>query len=285
MGGVLAQPLHGTINAAGRYAALHVSPSATRPARCPHQAGPETSTMLDQLAARRRSVRAFGVLMTALLVLGPAFDAHARRRRPRRAKKAAKTTIEIMSMTKGAKIYLDDKQVGVVPMEEPLVVTPNKPHVVRLQKRGFTPFVDTIRVKPGESREVEADLVPSGGILRLTCNIRRAQVLLDGKPIGRTPFDGDVAPGKHKLEIVAPGKKPESKLIDVRPGEALKFDIKLVDLPKPVVKKDDSLLGKWWFWTAVGAAVVGGATAAALATREVQVNPPQANLTLNVGGN
>lgn len=242
-------------------------------------ARPLTRTSLS----RSPLARALSVLLAVAFTLAPALDAHARRRRrARRPKKVQKTTIEIMSMTGGAEIYLDDKKIGTVPMEEPIEVTPNVPHSLRLQKRGFTPFVDTLRLKAGESREVEADLVPSGGILKLTSNIRRAQVLLDGKPIGRTPFDGDIPPGKHKLEIVAPGKTPESRLIDVRAGKVVTMAVTLKDVPGPITKKDTSVFGKWWFWTAVGAAVVGGATAAALSSREIQVNPPQANLTLNV---
>jgi len=234
---------------------------------------------------RRRLARGTGLMMAMLLVLAPALDADARRRRVRRPRKAKKTTIEIMSMTGGAEIFLDDKKIGVVPMEDPITVTPNVPHSLRLTKRGFTPFMDTIRLKAGQSKEIEADLVPSGGILKVTCNIRRARVMLDGKPIGRTPFDGDIPPGKHKLEIIAAGKTPAARLIDVRAGKEIVITIKLVDIPGPITKKDKSILGKWWFWTAIGAAVVGGATAAALASREVQVNPPQANLTLNIGGN
>ena len=251
-----------------------------------HRIFPSTPNRVsDLLSPRGRIARILGLLAAVMLTLGPALDVHARRKRPRRPAKEKKTTIEIMSMTAGATIYLDDKKLGIVPMEDPIEVTPNEPHALRLQKRGFATFTDTFKLKAGESREVEADLVPSGGILKLTCNIRRAQVMLDGKPIGRTPFDGDVPPGKHKLEIIAPGKTPAARLIDVRAGKEITLDIKLVDVPPPVTKKDTSVLGKWWFWTAIGAAVVGGATAAALASREVQVNPPQANLTLNIGSN
>ena len=251
-----------------------------------HRNFPATSTRASHLLSPKgRIARIVGLLVAVTLTLAPALDVHARRKRPRRPAKDKKTFVEIMSMTAGATIYLDDKKLGVVPMEDPIEVTPNESHALRLQKRGFATFSTSFKLKAGESHEVEADLVPSGGILKVTCNIRRAQVMLDGKPIGRTPFDGDVPPGKHKLEVIAPGKTPAARLIDVHAGKEISLDIKLVDVPPPVIKKDTSVLGKWWFWTAIGAAVVGGATAAALASREVQVNPPQANLTLNIGSN
>ncbi|HAN30388.1 MAG TPA: hypothetical protein DCQ06_02210 [Myxococcales bacterium] len=235
----------------------------------------------------RSVTRHVGLSLIVLMVLAPALDAEARRRRRRRArvKPPATATIEILSMTKGATIFIDDRNVGRVPLNKPVTVSPNQSHVVRLQKRGFTPYVETVRLKPGTSRELEADLVPSGGILQVICNVRRAQVLLDGKPIGRTPFDGDIPAGKHKLEVVAPGKQPQSRLVDLRAGNLMKVAFVLKAPPPPVVKKDNSVFGRWWFWTAVGAAVIGGATAAALASRDVQVSAPQPNLTLKLSPN
>ena len=239
--------------------------------------------MPSTFAPKRALYRSVCMLLVTLMVTAPALDAEARRRKRRRSRaKPTTATIEIMSMTKGAAVFLDDKQVGKVPLAAPLTVSVKKPHVVRLQKRGFTAYVETVRLKPGEARELEADLVPSGGILKVMCNIRRAQVLLDGRPIGRTPFDGDVPAGKHKLEIVAPGKQPETRLIDLRAGNVMRVAFVLKDPPAPVMKKDDSVFGRWWFWTAVGAAVIGGATAAALASRDVEVNAPEPNLTLNL---
>ena len=230
------------------------------------------------MIAQRLGHNSTGRLITALLigsfVAGPLYvqDADARRRRRSKKRAAAKkTTIELMSMTRGAKIYIDDKLVGTVPMEDPIALSPGKPHVIRLRKRGFTPFVDTIRLKRGERREIEADLVPSGGVVAIKCNIRRAQVLLDGKPIGRTPFDGDVTPGRHTLQVVAPGKLQDTRVIKVKAGEEIKLTVELKDVPPPIVEKDDSILGAWWFWTAVGVTVLGGVTVGVLSGRETEV--------------
>lgn len=234
-----------------------------------------------------------GRLVSALLigtfVGGPvlATDAQAARRRAAKAKKAP-ASVEIMSMTRGAQIYVDDKLVGAVPMETPIPLSPNEPHVIRLRKRGFKTFVDTVRLKPGEQRELEADLIPSGGVVTIACNVRRAQVLLDGRPIGRTPFDGDVAPGRHTLQVVAPGKLQDTRVIEVAAGEVTRLSIDLRDIPPPTVEKDDSILGAWWFWAAVGATVLGGVTIGVLSAREIDV-PAEDRLcepschTINIG--
>lgn len=212
-------------------------------------------------------------------VAGPivAPNAYARRR----AKHTKAATLEIMSMTAGADIYVDDKLVGKVPLAQPLELTPGT-HTIRLQKRGFTPFVDTVRIGAGKQEEIEADLVPSGGVLRIKCNVRRAQVLLNDKPIGRTPFDGDIGPGKHTLQVVATGKLRDKRLIEVRAGQVIDLDVQLKDIPPPIVQKDNSLLGKWWFWTAVGTVVVSGVTVGVLSARVTEVAPPSPDATISL---
>ncbi len=169
-----------------------------------------------------------------------------------------------------------------MPLPAPLELEPGKSHVVRLQKRGFSTFVETVTLKPGETREMEADLVPSGGVLKVKCNIRRAQILLDGKPIGLTPFDGDIAPGKHTMQVVAAGKLADTRVIEVNAGEEVNVEVELKDVPPPVVEDDDSILGRWWFWTAVGTAVVGGVTLGVLSSRTINVQPDAPNHTINL---
>ena len=219
-----------------------------------------------------RAAKMLSIAVAISFVAGPCLttDAWAKRRR----RKAKKTTLELMSMTAGAEVYIDDKLIGKVPIEEPIVLSAGS-HTIKVQRRGFTPHIDTIKLRSGEQKELEVDLVPSGGVVKVNCNVRRAQVLLDGKPIGRTPFDGDIAPGKHKLEVVATGKLRETRMVAVRAGVEVKFDIVLKDVPPPIVKKDNSLLGKWWFWTGVGAVVIGGVTVGVLSARTIEVPPPQ----------
>lgn len=228
-----------------------------------------------------RSTAAICAIAIAFAPLGVP-DAHAARRKRNRPQASAESTLEIMSLTRGAKVFVDDQEVGTVPLAAALTLEPGKPHVVRLQKRGFATFVETVTLKPGESREMEADLVPSGGVLKVKCNIRRAQIMLDGKPIGLTPFDGDIAPGKHTLQVVSAGKLADTRVIEVNAGEELAIEVELKDVPPPVIEDDDSILGRWWFWTAVGTAVVGGVTLGVLSSREINVQPSAPNHTINL---
>ncbi len=202
--------------------------------------------------------------------------------RPKAKRGEGPGRLTIASLTRGATVFLDDQEVGTVPLAEPLELSPGVAHVVRLQKRGFGTLVETVKMSPGEEREIEADLVPSGGVLKIGCNVRRANILLNGKPIGVTPFDGDVEAGKHQLQVAAAGKLTDTRAIEVVAGEEISLDVQLVDVPAPVVKPDDSLLGRWWFWAAVGTAVVSGVTLGVLSQREISVDPPASNHSLTL---
>jgi hypothetical protein len=190
-------------------------------------------------------------------------------------------TITVSSLTRGAKVFLDDQEMGEVPLPGPLEVKPGT-YTIRVQKRGFAPFVDTVMAGAGQDSEVEADLVPTGGIVTITSNVTRAQVLLNGKALGRTPFDGDVSPGKHQMQVVAPGYLTDTRQIEVLAGEELAVDITLQLVPDPVVQEDKSLLGRWWFWSAIGVVLVGGVAAGVLSGQTTVVRPDAPDHTLEI---
>lgn len=196
-----------------------------------------------------------------------------------------KAAITISSMTKGAKVFIDDKEVGDVPLAGPVEVDANQRHTVRVQKRGYTPFIDTVLPSSGQTVEVEADLVATGGFVKIASLDLglKLQIVIDGQIVGTTPFDGDVAPGTHAVEARATGYLPETRTIDVKAGQqtALEFALKVV--PAPIIKEDKSVLSRWWFWTAIGAAVVGGVATGVVMAQDTHVAPKPASYVLVLG--
>jgi hypothetical protein len=49
-------------------------------------------------------------------------------------------------------------------------------------------------------------------------NVDGAQVIVDGRVAGVTPFEGLVGSGPHTVEVVMPGHAPEKREIEVSPG-------------------------------------------------------------------
>ncbi len=221
-------------------------------------------------------------LVAVALAIPSAFAAPPKKTGPKVSE--GKAGVTVSSMTKGAKVFIDDKEVGEVPLPGVVEVEPTR-HTVQVKKRGYTTFIDTILPSPGQIVEVEADLVASGGFVKVKSKQAdlKLQLLVDGNVVGTTPFDGDVAPGKHVLEARAAGYLPESRSIEVFAGQemALEFELKLV--PAPIIKEDKSLLSRWWFWTAVGAAVVGGVATSVALSQDTHVQPKPAGYVLVLG--
>ena len=220
----------------------------------------------------RRSTAAATLLGLMLATFSPLASAAPPRKptaKPATVEDAAsnEATITVSSLTRGAKVYVNDAEVGEVPLKAPLKVKAGETYAIRVQKRGYAPYVDTVMAGGGQNSEVEADLVPTMGVLRIDCNVLRARVTLAGKPIGLTPFDGDVAPGKHELRIGAPGYTQDVRELQIDAGQELALNIALAPVTAPLAQEDPSILSRWWFWTAVGAVVVGGVTAGVLATQ------------------
>ena len=183
-------------------------------------------------------------------------------------------SLVVFSTTVGAEIIVDGNKVAVVPHEEPLPLPPGA-HVVEVKKRGFSQFREEIKVKKGQTVELEVDLIASDGILRLiTTNAEGATVQVDKTVVGKTPFDGLVPAGQHILRVSKEGFKDSVRKVEMLAGEPVDLVFELEKLPSQQVAVPNDGTPKhttspefyetWWFWTITGAVVAGG-TAAGLA--------------------
>jgi len=67
------------------------------------------------------------------------------------------------------------------------------------------------------------------GTLRINSNVAEADVLMNGTSIGKTPLNAPafVDPGRHLVEVRAPGYEPEVRIVDLRAGSDLELDLPL----------------------------------------------------------
>ncbi len=184
----------------------------------------------------------------------------------------------LFSTTTGAEVEIDGKPVGKLPMEDSLMVTPGV-HKIRVFLRGWTEYIDTFEVAPGEEVELEIDLIPFAGIVRIDTKEPGATVKVDGKVEGVTPFDKDIPVGRKLLTISRPGCYDETREIEIQAGQLYTFDLELRMMPG--AGEDAEFYEQWWFWTIIGVAGAGTATAIALSSGG-EATAPSASFTLQV---
>ena len=90
-----------------------------------------------------------------------------------------------------------------------------------------------------ERREVEKERVAIRALMATVRILTRpdgARVTIDGKSVGKTPFKEPVllGPGKHTIEVAAPGYKNGEKTVDVSAGDTSELRIALQPMARNV---------------------------------------------------
>ncbi|MDC3960487.1 PEGA domain-containing protein [Polyangium jinanense] len=100
------------------------------------------------------------------------------------------------------------------------------------------------------------------GTLRVTVDVKGAEVLVDGRSVGQAPVERPifVEPGSYTIEARSPEKTPVSQKVALAAGAKLDVDLKLVPAcvegPKKVIEEEQPWK-KPSLYGAVGLAVVG----------------------------
>jgi hypothetical protein len=145
---------------------------------------------------------------------------------------------------KTAGVWVDGQYVGFVKElagDKKLKLLPGK-HEIIIRQAWYNEFVKQIVLEPGQSYEVNVELVKSArlptkdatGELKIAATPSRAAVFVDGQYAGHVDeFDGVgkamlLTPGQHRLRIALPGYLPFDTTVDLRPQQKLKIETNLV---------------------------------------------------------
>ncbi len=142
--------------------------------------------------------------------------------------KALSGEIRISSSPSGAKVYLDDKDIGRHTPTGPLPVSAGK-HTVKLKKEGYKVWENEVTVKASEALDLpRVKLEQAFGRLNLLVS-PWADVYYEGNKLGTTPLANIRLPeGTHKLILKNPLLKIEKQItVQIVPDKVIK---KIVDI-------------------------------------------------------
>jgi outer membrane receptor protein involved in Fe transport len=157
--------------------------------------------------------------------------------------------LRIESSPPGATVYLERKDLGGRGETPLLIAVPPGKHRVLVEARGYRPDVSTVEATRGRATDVKSDLTLIVGRLRVESR-PRAVVYVDraagtaAPPASRTtPATLTLPPGRHTVELEAPGYRVVRSDVVIRADAETRLDLALEERAAPsgtVVLASDS---------------------------------------------
>lgn len=123
--------------------------------------------------------------------------------------------LRVVSMVPGAEVFVDGASAGQVPYEKRL---PGGEHTVVVRLSGYKEFTATAKVDPANPVVITAELKAVGHLVILSTP-PKAQVLINGVPQGKTPFEADVETGEKVVRLELPGFQAFEATIAIEGGK------------------------------------------------------------------
>jgi PEGA domain-containing protein len=171
------------------------------------------------------------------------------------------STLTLTCDAVGAEVVLRDKVIGTTPLSGPIRTTAGHATLV-IHGDKYTDYRRELDLAGGQALTVVATLVPkdTSAVLVVLSEVAGAHVSVDGTLRGDVPVEVVTTPGLHSIRVERSGYETTETSAVVGPGTRKEVDVPLV--------KGTLVVGRWWFWTVVGAAVAGGVATYFAATTE-----------------
>lgn len=170
-------------------------------------------------------------------------------------------TLVVRTNAPNARLLVRQKDEGIINIEKRLSTRAGTASV-EVDAEGYESFRRDIDLSAGTTQVVEARLMPKKrDALVVVRTTPSADILFDGKQLGRAPLQVRAAPGSHELVAHADGYYEEKVPMTLALGDRRDIDLEMRATP--------GITSKWWFWTGLAVVAAGGvATAFALTTEK-----------------
>lgn len=130
-----------------------------------------------------------------------------------------------------ARIILNDKVIGTGNVELKGISNGLNPgsYSLKVDLLNHRTYSSSLDLKSGDVKDVKVELEPILGRIKVNSNANKAEVFLNGKSFGFTPFDKNVIIGDYSLALVKEGHRQESKTFTLAEGQVKDFDIPMVN--------------------------------------------------------
>ena len=143
--------------------------------------------------------------------------------------------LTVSSAPDGASLLLDGKEVGLTPWGGDVT---EGPHKLAVQKKGFVAQQKPLTVAKNRDAEVSFSLVrePGPARVRVESEPVGAEITIDGRKVGPSPYTGELQPGEHQVEAHKEAFRGVAQQIAVEAGQSLSLRLALAaasKIPEP----------------------------------------------------
>jgi hypothetical protein len=169
-------------------------------------------------------------------------------------------TIVVRTNAPAARLLVRQKDEGIINVEK-RISTRAGTASVEVDADGYESFHRELDLSAGATIVVDATLTPKKrDALVVVRTTPSADVLFDGKPLGRSPLQVRATPGSHELVAHADGYYEQRVPMTLALGDRRDVDLEMKSTP--------GIGSKWWFWTGIAVVIAGGVATAVVLTTE-----------------
>jgi PEGA domain len=138
-------------------------------------------------------------------------------------------TISVLSNVSNAKVFIDGREVGVVPFDIKNV----KPgeHVIEVKAEGYATREERVVVNAGATEirkmDLNVDGGPNQGIIKVVSPVPEAEVFIDGASVGKVPQEKRTSAGEHFVVVKLPGYKDFEQKVRVEASQSITVSAEL----------------------------------------------------------
>lgn len=198
-----------------------------------------------------------------------------------RGMKALLADVTLTVVPDNATISVDGRPMGTSPLTKPLQIAAGT-HKIEVTADGYEPQKQDVMVTAEVplTRTFTLKLIPKTGKIRISSTMGRVTVTVDGTPRGYAPLEVELDAGGHLIETTAPDFESRRDEVVIAAGQTRELPVTLVK----VVHHKKAWYSHWYVWTGIGAVLVGGTGACALAgCFDTSQSPYEGTLSPGVG--
>jgi WD40 repeat protein len=156
-------------------------------------------------------------------------------------KKPEIAKLSVKSNPAGAKVFVDDEEIGETPLTKEYEVDKNRKIEVRLELEGYEVRKKTVELRPKRETKIDERLKkipvppkPKPAKLVVVTSPAGASLSIDGQDIGNSPLQKEIEVPGNKSVIVRmslEGYETAERAVELRPGRESKITVTLVKQP------------------------------------------------------